>query len=63
MKNFRTLLEEEIKKGLFTKWCKDNNLMDKTSTDVPCKCIEQGLKSSDSHVRKMAQFAKNMNNC
>ena len=54
-------LNEEMEKGAFTKWCKRNNLMDKDSNDVPCKCIKAGLKSKDDHVVKMAIFAKNMN--
>lgn len=56
-------LNEDMKSGAFTAWCKENGLMDEDSTDVPCKCIEGGLKSEDVHVRKMAQFAANMNNC
>ena len=56
-------IKEEMRKGAFTEWCKKNNMMDMDSTDVPCKCIKQGLKSDDEHVRKMTRFAANMNNC
>ena len=40
--------------GEFTKWCKE-----KGYTKVTCKCIEDGKKSDDPHVRKMANFAYN----
>jgi hypothetical protein len=55
---------ENIKKGAFTKWCKENGYMDKDSDDVPCKCVKAGLKSKDKHVVKMAAFAKGIGgNC
>ena len=53
----------EMDKGAFTAWCKENGLMDKDSTDVPCKCIKKGLASDDKHIKKMAVFANNMNDC
>ena len=47
--------EEEIKKGAFHRWLgKDENAR---ITDAD---ITRGLASSDPHVRKMANFAKNM---
>lgn len=46
---------EEIKKGAFHKWLGKSEDADITQED-----IDKGLNSKNKHVRKMAQFAKNM---
>jgi ribosomal protein S27E len=46
---------ENIKKGAFHKWL--GKPEDEAITDAD---VDRGLKSDDEHVRKMAQFAKNM---
>jgi len=56
------ILEEAEKKsnidikhpGEFTAWCKKQGF-----EKVNCECIKKGLASKDSHVRKMANFARN----
>ena len=65
MSRFREYLEEDIdfkdlKKGAFHKWCISKGFIKSMNDDIPMKAIEAGLKSDDEHVRKMAQFAKNM---
>jgi hypothetical protein len=44
----------DIKKGAFHEW-----LGKDPGEPITDKDIEKGLKSSDPHVKKMAQFAKN----
>ena len=41
-------------RGKFTNYCKNKGYGGVTS-----KCIQEGLNSKDSGVRKMSQFAKN----
>jgi len=48
---------EEIIKGAFHRWLGKKE--DEPITDAD---IQKGLNSSDTHARKMAQFAKNMRN-
>lgn len=48
-------LQESIEKGTFHKWLGKTEDAPITQSD-----IDKGLGSSDPHVRKMAQFAKNM---
>lgn len=45
---------KESHKGRFTKYCKD-----KGHDSVTQECIDEGLASSKSSVRKQAQFAAN----
>lgn len=45
----------EVEKGAFHKW-----LGKKPGEKITNKDIEKGLASKDAHVKKMAQFAKNM---
>lgn len=47
--------EEEIKKGAFHRWLGKSESATITDAD-----IAKGLASGDAHVRKMANFAKNM---
>ena len=47
-------LDLDVKKNAFHKWLKKEPGEKITSAD-----IEKGLKSTDPHVRRMAQFAKN----
>jgi len=60
--NFRDYINEQevIKKGLFHKWCIKQGFIKSMDDKIPEKAITAGLKSDDEHVRKMAQFAKNM---
>ena len=44
-------------KGEFTKYCEN-----KGYTKVTDGCIKEGLKDSDPHVRKEANFARNSKN-
>lgn len=53
---------KDIKKGEFHKWCIKNGYIKTMDDEIPSKAIEAGLKDEDEHVRKMAQFAKNMKN-
>lgn len=48
-------MKEDIDKGAFHRWLGKPEDADITQAD-----IEKGLASDDKHVRKMAQFAKNM---
>ena len=62
---FRDYLSENIdfkdlKKGAFHKWARSKGFIKSMDDDIPMKAIEAGLKDDDEHVRKMAQFAKNM---
>lgn len=41
-------------KGAFTKYCHNNGY-----TKVTKGCIQQGLKDTDPHIRKEANFAQN----
>ncbi len=42
-----------LRKGAFTEWCKKRGY-----GGVTAKCIEEGLRSKNAHVRKMANLAK-----
>lgn len=55
LSNNRIAEKDDIKKGAFHKW-----LGKKPDSPITNADIEKGLKSNDAHVRKMAQFAKNM---
>lgn len=55
LSNNRIAEKDDIKKGAFHKWLGKSPDSPITNAD-----IEKGLKSKDAHVRKMAQFAKNM---
>ena len=48
-------MKDEIKKGAFHKWLGKSPNEKITASD-----ISKGLASDSEHVRKMAQFAKNM---
>ena len=58
--NFIQKAIKEIEKkgtaGKFGKWCKDHGF----GEEVTLRCINKGLKSDDSSVIKMANFAKNI---
>jgi hypothetical protein len=61
--NFRDYISEDFEKldkGAFHKWCIKQGFIDSMEDKIPEKAIEAGLKSEEEHVRKMAQFAKNM---
>jgi hypothetical protein len=47
-------MDLDIKKGAFHRW-----LGKKEGEPITMADIQRGLKSSDPHVRRMAQFAKN----
>ena len=49
----------KIKKGLFHKWAYEHGLIESLESDITCNVICVALKDEDTHVRKMAQFAKN----
>jgi hypothetical protein len=49
-------MEKKGTEGKFGKWCKDNGFGD----EVTLKCINNAMKSEDSKVVKMANFAKNI---
>ena len=51
-------MEKKGTKGKFGKWCESQGL-DKDG-EVTKKCIDKGLKSKDTSVVKMANFAKNI---
>jgi hypothetical protein len=51
-------MEKKGTSGKFSTWCKNNNL-DKDG-EVTKKCIDKAMKSEDSKVVKMANFAKNI---
>lgn len=55
-------VEKQEKKGTsgkFGEWCKRNNLAS-ADGEVTMKCINKAMKSDDSAVVKMANFAKNI---
>jgi len=54
------LENEKIKKGLFHKWAIEKGFIKSMSDKITDKAIEAGLKDKDEHVRRMAQFAKNV---
>lgn len=49
-------MEKKGTEGKFGKWCKDHGF----GEEVTLKCINKALKSEDSSVVKMANFAKNI---
>jgi len=67
MKTSKEVLEQiefkKLKKGAFHKWCMDKGFIKSMDETIPCKAIEAGLKDSDTHVQKMANFAKNFSKC
>jgi hypothetical protein len=49
-------MEKKGTEGKFGKWCKDHGF----GEEVTLKCINKAMKSEDSAVVKMANFAKNI---
>lgn len=49
-------IEKKGTEGKFGKWCKDHGF----GEEVTLKCINKAMKSEDSSVVKMANFAKNI---
>jgi hypothetical protein len=49
-------MEKKGTEGKFGKWCKDHGF----GEEVTLKCINKAMKSEDSSVVKMANFAKNI---
>jgi hypothetical protein len=49
-------MEKKGTTGKFGKWCKDHGF----GEEVTLKCINKAMKSQDSDVVKMANFAKNI---
>ena len=49
-------IEKKGTEGKFGKWCKDHVF----GEEVTLKCINKAMKSEDSSVVKMANFAKNI---
>lgn len=49
-------IEKKGTEGKFGKWCKDHGF----GEEVTLKCINKAMKSDDSSVVKMANFAKNI---
>jgi len=49
-------IEKKGTEGKFGKWCKDHGF----GEEVTMKCIDKAMKSDDSAVVKMANFAKNI---
>jgi hypothetical protein len=49
-------IEKKGTEGKFGKWCKDHGF----GEEVTLKCINKAMKSDDSAVVKMANFAKNI---
>jgi hypothetical protein len=49
-------IEKKGSTGKFGKWCKDHGF----GEEVTLKCINKAMKSEDSDVVKMANFAKNI---
>lgn len=49
-------MEKKGTEGKFGKWCKDHGF----GEEVTLKCINKAMKSDDSAVVKMANFAKNI---
>jgi hypothetical protein len=61
-----TFIQKAVKKqekkgtsGKFGAWCKRNGLAS-ADGEVTMKCINKAMKSDDSSVVKMANFAKNI---
>jgi len=52
-------MEDKGTSGKFTTWCKRNGLASEDG-EVTQKCINKAMKSDDSKVVKMANFAKNI---
>lgn len=52
-------MEKKGTEGKFGAWCKRNGLASKEG-EVTKKCIDKAMKSDDSSVVKMANFAKNI---
>jgi hypothetical protein len=48
--------EKKGTKGKFGEWCKDHGF----GEEVSIRCINKAMKSEDSGVVKMANFAKNI---
>jgi hypothetical protein len=51
--------EKKGTSGKFGAWCKKNGLSSEDG-EVTMKCINKAMKSDDSSVVKMANFAKNI---
>jgi hypothetical protein len=49
-------MEKKGTEGKFGKWCKDNGF----GEEVTMRCINKAMKSENSDVVKMANFAKNI---
>lgn len=49
-------IEKKGTEGKFGKWCKDHGF----GEEVTLRCINKAMKSEDSSVVKMANFAKNI---
>jgi hypothetical protein len=49
-------MEKKGTSGKFGKWCKDHGF----GEEVTMSCINKAMKSEDSSVVKMANFAKNI---
>jgi len=49
-------MEKKGTEGKFGKWCQDHGF----GEEVTLKCINKAMKSEDSSVVKMANFAKNI---
>jgi len=60
--NFRKYITDKqgIDKGAFHKWCIKQGFIKSMDDKIPEKAITAGLNDKDEHIRKMAQFAKNM---
>ena len=54
-----TKQEKKGTSGKFGEWCKRNGLASEDG-EVTMKCINKAMKSDDSSVVKMANFAKNI---
>jgi hypothetical protein len=54
-KNNKFIQKTHMKQGTFTKYCKSKGFK-----GVNTKCIEKGTHSKNSHVVKMANFAKTL---
>lgn len=50
--------EDKNTKGKFGSWCKSQKLDD--GGEITIRCINKAMKSDDSSVVKMANFAKNI---
>jgi hypothetical protein len=56
IQNATSKMEKKGTEGKFGKWCKDHGF----GEEVTLKCINKAMKSEDSSVVKMANFAKNI---